>query len=155
MTVSRYLYKPFLPLPDLTDFIQKMIEVRVHKVYLTKFNKAVQQRQFFGNDKYSSDSDIVCILQHQKVINLTDREPADYEGISVYFKVQRSTCNYPSIFKNGVKSQKKKGNYEGNSIKYENCEFWQNFGSEEELKGMAELMPNRIENVISLRKMMK
>jgi hypothetical protein len=31
-------------LPDLTDLIQKTIEVRVHKVYLTKFNKAVQFR---------------------------------------------------------------------------------------------------------------
>lgn len=54
-------------LPDLTDYINKMIEVRVHKVYLTKDNRAVQQRAFFSNgqDVYSSDSDIVCILQHQ------------------------------------------------------------------------------------------
>ena len=42
MPVIQYLYKPSVLLPDLTDFINKMIEVRVHKVYLTKNNRAVQ-----------------------------------------------------------------------------------------------------------------
>ena len=69
---KKYLYKPFVLLPDLTDLILKTVEVRVHKCYLTKFNKAVQNRQFFGSDFYSSDSDVVCILQHQGIINLTD-----------------------------------------------------------------------------------
>jgi len=62
--VLRFLYKPFILLPDLSDHNQKIIEVRVHKLFLTKFNRAVQQRQFYGNDLYTSDSDIVCILQH-------------------------------------------------------------------------------------------
>lgn len=64
--MRRYLYKPSILLPDLTDFIGKTIEIRVHKVYLTKHNRAVQQRAFFSNgtDVYSSDSDVVCILQH-------------------------------------------------------------------------------------------
>ena len=61
-TAKQYLYKPFVLLPDLTDLISKTIEVRVHKVYITKFNKAVQYQQFYGNDFYSSDSDVVCIL---------------------------------------------------------------------------------------------
>jgi hypothetical protein len=60
--VRHFLYKPYILLPDLTDLIQKTIEVRVHKSYLTKFNKAVQYRQFYGIDYYSSDSDVVCIL---------------------------------------------------------------------------------------------
>ena len=55
--------------------MQKIIEVRVHKLYLTKYNRAVQQRQFFGSDFYTSDSDIVCILQHQGKINLNDKVP--------------------------------------------------------------------------------
>ena len=38
---KQYLYKPFILLPDLSDLFNKTIEVRIHKVYLTKFNKAV------------------------------------------------------------------------------------------------------------------
>ena len=38
----QFLYKPFLPLPDLTEYNQKIIEVRVFRPYLTKFNRAVQ-----------------------------------------------------------------------------------------------------------------
>ena len=38
---KKLLYKPFILLPDLTDVIGKLIEVRVHSCYLTKFNKAV------------------------------------------------------------------------------------------------------------------
>ena len=60
-------------------------------------------RQFFGNDYYTSDSDIVCILQHQGVINLTDQMP-DYDGISVYFKVAKARASFSSLYKNGIKS---------------------------------------------------
>ena len=93
---KRFLYKPFTLLPDLTDLIGKTIEVRVHKVYLTKFNKAVQLHQFYGNDNYSSDSDIVCILQHQGKINLSDQQPDGYEAVAVYFKVAKAKNSYPS-----------------------------------------------------------
>jgi hypothetical protein len=132
--VRHFLYKPYIMLPDLSDLIQKTIEVRIHKSYLTKFNKAVQHRQFFGIDYYSSDSDIVCILQHQGKINLTDREPSDMEGIAVYFKVMRSRTAYNSVYRNGIKSLKKKGTYEGNCIKFEGCESLKYFGEEEELR---------------------
>lgn len=133
-TARKFLYQPLLPLPDITDLNTKTIEVRIHKSFLTKYNKAVQQRHFFGNDFYSSDSDIVCILQHQNVLNLTDREPTEYQGISAFFKVSKPKGNYPTVFKNGIKSQKKKSNFEGNSIKYEGREFLQDFGTDDELK---------------------
>ena len=57
-----FLYKPFLPLPNLAESIQQIIEVKVNKCYLTKFNKAVEKRNFYGNEIYTSDSDVVCIL---------------------------------------------------------------------------------------------
>ena len=45
LTVTkRFLYKPYILLPDLSELINKTIEVRVHRVYLTKFNKAVMYR---------------------------------------------------------------------------------------------------------------
>ena len=40
-TARQYLYKPFILLPDLSDLIGKTVEIRVHRVYLTKFNRAV------------------------------------------------------------------------------------------------------------------
>lgn len=93
--VRSFLYKPFMLLPDLTEFTGKLIEIRVHKVYLTKFNRAFQYRMFYssGNDSYSSDSDIACILQHQGKVSMSDVEP-DFEGLSVYFKVTRSNRNF-------------------------------------------------------------
>ena len=36
--------------------------------------------------------------------------------------------------------------YEGNSIKYDTYEFLKDFGDEEELREMAEIMPNKVEN---------
>lgn len=143
-------------LPDLTDIISKTIEVRVHKVYLTKFNKAVQFRQLFGSDFYSSDSDIVCILQHQGALNLSDRIP-DFEGISAYFRVAKVKNAYPSQYKNGIKSQKKRVHYEGNSIKFDGYEILKtgSFGKEEELKKMAEIMPNKYDNKVPLKRMIK
>lgn len=155
---KQFLYRPFVLLPDLTDVIGKTIEVRIHKSYLTKFNKAVQYQMFYGNDFYSSDSDVVCILQHQGVYNLTDREPHDFEGIAAIFKVSKGRNNYPNQYKNGIKSQKKKVHYEGNSIKYDNYCYYltkQDFEDETKLKAMAEVMPNKIDNKLSLKKIIK
>lgn len=121
----QFLYKPFVLLPDLSDLINRTIEVRIHKSYLTKFNKAVQYQMFYGNDFYSSDSDVVCILQHQGVINLIDREPTDFEGIAAYFKVSKNRNNYANQYKNGILSKKKK-DYEGNSLKYDNYCYYLN-----------------------------
>jgi hypothetical protein len=84
---------------------------------------------------------------------LTDREPS--ESIAVYFKVMRSRNAYNSVYRNGIKSLKKKGTYEGNCIKFEGCESLKYFGEEQELKQMADIMPNRIDNAPSIRKMIK
>jgi hypothetical protein len=62
--IAKFLYKPFTPLPDLAPYLNKFIEVRVHKCYATRHNKAFRHRLFYGSDQYTSDSDIVCILQH-------------------------------------------------------------------------------------------
>jgi len=61
-----------MPLPDLHDYTTEVIEVRVFREYLTKFNKAFTQRLFYGQDSYTSDSDAVCILQHVGFFKVTD-----------------------------------------------------------------------------------
>jgi len=48
--------------------MSELIEVRVYSDYLTRFNKAYMKRNFFGQDIYTSDSDVVCILQHVGVL---------------------------------------------------------------------------------------
>ena len=100
---------------------------------------------------------MVCILQHQGKINLTEQESTEYEGISVYFKVTKTRNNYPTSWKNGIRSQRKE-KYEGNSIKFEGCRYLKDqeeFGDEHELRAMANIMPNKIENKIIIKRVVK
>mmetsp|Transcript_1100 Transcript_1100/g.1110 ORF Transcript_1100/g.1110 Transcript_1100/m.1110 type:complete len:86 (+) Transcript_1100:298-555(+) len=85
-----------MPLPNLADSLQQLIEVRIAKAYLTKYNKGVQKRNFYGNEIYTSDSDVVCILQHMGVITLKDEEPEGFKAISAIFRVVKGRNNYPS-----------------------------------------------------------
>ena len=60
--------------------------------------------------------------------------------------------------KNGIRSQKKKGNYEGNFLKFDGCRFLRDekeFGDEQELMEMASRMPNKIENKVVMKKLIK
>ena len=59
---ARFLYKPFVPLPDISKYILRYIEIKVSNEYITKSNKAFILRNFYGNDIYTANSDIVCIL---------------------------------------------------------------------------------------------
>lgn len=93
---QRFLYKPFMPLPNLQDYLNEIIEVRVYKEYLTKFNKAYIKRIFYGQDIYTSDSDAVCILQHVGAYAMQDSPPTDFEAIAVYFRVVKGRNNYTS-----------------------------------------------------------
>lgn len=48
--MPRFLYKPFTPLPDLSSYLGHLIEVRVHKCYVVRHNKAFRERLFYGQD---------------------------------------------------------------------------------------------------------
>lgn len=60
--IQKFLYKPFVPLPDLQPYSNNYIEIRVHKCYVTRSNRAFKERLFYGQDQYTSDSDIVCVM---------------------------------------------------------------------------------------------
>ena len=96
--LPKFLYRPNVPLPDLSEYTMKQIEVRVHKAYVCRQNKAVRHRAFYGVDQYTSDSDIVCILQHTGHLRVPDYETDDqsFEGYSVVLKVMKTRNQYAS-----------------------------------------------------------
>lgn len=117
--------------------------MRIDKSYVSRQNKAVRYRNFFGGDQYTSDSDIVCILQHSGYLRVPDYPTDDqsYEAFSVVLKVLKSKASqYQSQTRNGIKSRKAL-QYEGHSIKVESvCKLnW--IGSDNELLAMARKMP--------------
>jgi hypothetical protein len=125
----------------LFDYVGAFIKVIVASEYLTNENPAIISRNIWGNDYYSSDSDIVCILQHAGILKLQELPP-NYSGLAVYFKVSRSRSNYASHFRNGIRSRKNQS-FEGHSLKFETAIELQDLGNEENLKKLAAKMPTR------------
>ena len=141
---EHYLYKPFYSLPDLSPFIGEVIEVRVASEFLSSLNKAYVENRIWGSDIYTSDSDMVCVLQHSGIYNINDYTPTEIAGLSIYLRVSKGRAAYNSSFKNGVRS-KKLNNYQGHSIKVETYKQLNSLGNEEELKAMAARMPSNSE----------
>ena len=113
-----FLYKPLIPLPNLTPYLQGIIEIRIAKEYLCKSNKAYRLRRIWGNDTYTSDTDIVCALQHTSLFTIENDPPEAIAGISVYCRVVKSRNTYQGTFRNGIRS-KKSGPFEVRSIRLE------------------------------------
>ena len=141
---EHFLYKPFYSLPDLTPYLGEIIEVRVASEFLSSLNKAYVENRIWGSDIYTSDSDMVCVLQHSGIYNINDYTPTEIEGLSIYLRVSKARAAYNSSLKNGVKS-KKLNNYQGHSIKVEGYSSRNFLGTEEELKTMASKMPSNSE----------
>ena len=142
---AEFLYRPFYPLPSLADYIGSYIKVIVEAEYLTNENPTIIKRHIWGNEFYSSDSDIVCILQHAGVLKLQELPP-NYAGIAVYFKVSKSRANYASHFKNGIRSRKSQS-FEGHSLKFETAQELYDLGNEQALVKLASQMPTRAKEV--------
>ena len=139
-TKEHFLYMPYYPLPDLSDYVGDLIEVRIASEFLSQSNKAFIERRIWGSDIYTSDSDPVCILQHSGYFQIKDLPPTDHKGVSLYLRVSKGRATYNSSYKNGIKS-KKLNNYQGHSIKPENYDTLDKLGTKEELKLMASKMP--------------
>lgn len=120
--------------------------MRVHKAYVCRQNKALRHRAFYGVDQYTSDSDIVCILQHTGWLVIPDYETDDtsFEGYSVVLKVLRSRNQYPSQTRHHIKSRKA-SQYEGHSLKVESVCKLTNLGNDKELLALALKMPTEID----------
>eukprot|EP00826_Nyctotherus_ovalis_P062817 TRINITY_DN9150_c0_g1_i3.p1 TRINITY_DN9150_c0_g1~~TRINITY_DN9150_c0_g1_i3.p1 ORF type:complete len:408 (-),score=96.45 TRINITY_DN9150_c0_g1_i3:147-1370(-) len=141
--VGVFLYKPLTPLPSLAPYIQRVIEIRIAKEYMCKSNKAYRMRNFWGSDIYTSDSDIVCILQHSGMFIIGDLPPDKIAGVAVYFRVSKGRNSYQGSLRSGIRS-KKLGIFDGCSIKPENCRVLETLGTTEELIQMAGVMSETI-----------
>jgi hypothetical protein len=137
---EKFLYKPGVPWPDLTPYLQQIIEIRVAREYISPRNKQLVARNLWGNDVYTSDSDIVAVIHHMGLLNVWSEIGSNYEGIAVYTRVTKGRANYASNIRNRIRS-KKYTNYEGYSIKPEKIVFLNSLGKIEELIEMAEKMP--------------
>jgi len=99
------------------------------------------EKRIWGSDIYTSDSDVVCILQHSGYFEIKELSPTNIQGVSVFFRVSKSRSTYNSTLKNGIKSRKL-NNYQGHSIKPEKYTLLgDKFGSQIELLEMASRMP--------------
>jgi hypothetical protein len=138
--VGTFLYKPLKPLPSLAPYLQRVIEIRIASEYMCRANKAYRLRNFWGNDIYTSDSDMVCILQHSGMFTIGELPPDKIAGVVIYFRVSKGRNSYQGILRNGIRS-KKLGAFDGCSIRPENCKVLDQLGSAEELIQIACLMP--------------
>ena len=126
MASELFIYKPFVGFPDLADYVARTIEVFVGCEYMCKSNKGYRERNFWGTDIYTSNSDVVCILQHSGLFSIKDLPPPSEDnniGVKISFRVSKSRATYMSSLRNGIRSKKITGGYRGVSIKPENYAF--------------------------------
>lgn len=138
--VQKFLYSPGIPWPDLSPYLLHVVEVRIAREFLTLGNKEVMSRRLWGTDVYTSDSDLVAVVHHAGLIDLSAPIPDQYEGIAVYLRITKGRSNYVSSYRHGIKSNKCI-NYEGHSVKPDKVVYMTNLGSLEELREMASRMP--------------
>lgn len=112
---------------------------------MTNSNPTIIKRHLWGNDYYSSDSDVVCILQHVGYLKLQE-DPPKCKAIEVYFKVSRTRATYTTSYKNGIKSRKTQS-FDGHSIRFETARETNDIGNEQQLIKLASQMPNKTKEV--------
>lgn len=154
--VQKFLYNPGFPWPDLGSYLTHLVEVRVSKEFLSFGNKEVGNSRLWGTDVYTSDSDIVAVIQHAGLIDLTQPVSEVYEGVAVYVRISKGRSNYVSTLKNHIRS-KRCVNYEGHSIKPDKVVYLASLGTQEELREMASRMPTdfhrqRVKPVLNMKR---
>jgi hypothetical protein len=109
-----FVYKPGVCLPNLNGF--NTIRVLIASEYISRNNPEVQARSIWGNESYTSNSDLVCVLIHagyhdQSLLNKC-------EGYELTLKITKPRKNFPASLKFGLLSRPSKG-YTGNALKPE------------------------------------
>lgn len=100
---------------------EAVVVVCVAPRHLTTDSVAFQQRQLWGCDVYTDDSDVPCMLQHTGNFVLTPQEGqnARFDYLSVRLRVQRYGAGMPGFAgrdRNGVRSRSWGTGYHGARI---------------------------------------
>jgi len=141
--VQTFLYKPNVPLPDLNPYMGQIIEVRVPVDHLSLNNPAYQNRQLWGCDYYTSDSDIVCMLHHAGFKRLqADPSKEKIAGVSVYLKVTKGRTTYSQATRNGLRSRKWPSEHSHTLRIVRVDDLLDQLGTEEEIEMMTLRLPS-------------
>lgn len=74
----------------MSQHLNQLIEIRIATEYISKNNKALINRQIWGSDTYTSNSDAVAIMKHHGLLNdLSSIKLEDYEGVALFCRVTR------------------------------------------------------------------
>lgn len=138
---SVFLYKPGVLLPDLSEHLNGMIEIRIAREYINKHNKELLKRSIWGSETFTSNSDAVCVLKHTGLVDFNNASLfKNNEGCSLFCKITKARKTYNPSIKNGLKTRGIKG-YQGFSLKPDHIALLPSFGKQqEELIGIAERM---------------
>lgn len=82
-----FLYKPYVELPDLSEYLNQVIEIRLEKCYINWNNPCVMARKIWGTDNYTSNSDAVCILFHSQFMTMEEIKRKNFEFVSLFCTV--------------------------------------------------------------------
>jgi hypothetical protein len=83
-----FLYKPDAELPDLSNYLNQTIEIKIERKYISKDNPNVVKRKIWGAENYTSNSDMVCILFHFNKFNYDDFISSKLrDGVNLYISV--------------------------------------------------------------------
>eukprot|EP00124_Ichthyophonus_hoferi_P005462 Ihof_evm2s798 gene=Ihof_evmTU2s798 len=102
--LDQWTYSPTDLMPQLKDHVGEKLSVLIQAKYLTRNNEKVHDRQVWGNDIYTDDSDLVAVLVHQDQLHLTD-QPPNYD-ILVTCDIYPIREKYLSASRNGLKSRR-------------------------------------------------
>eukprot|EP01135_Chromosphaera_perkinsii_P002968 Nk52_evm79s230 gene=Nk52_evmTU79s230 len=96
-------YRPHMLLPFLGDNIGDTVKVFVPAKFCTTQNERVKDRQLWGTDYYTDDSDIVAAMAHSGKYILPGKVPE--LDIQLFIKVHPRMDYYPGSYNRGVKSR--------------------------------------------------
>eukprot|EP00127_Corallochytrium_limacisporum_P002093 Clim_evm3s104 gene=Clim_evmTU3s104 len=103
-TLKPWTYSPGELLPDLTDHIGQVLEVRVPAKYLTAHHDRVVERQVWGQEIYTDDSDIIAVLAHSGFFILGEEPPVD--DLVVKLNILPPKKVYQASAKRGYRSRR-------------------------------------------------
>lgn len=104
-TVGPVLYKPGEEFRGLKKHVGKRLVVHIEAKHITTTNDQVTERQIWGNNGYTADSDLICVLLHTGSLKTITAEPPDYFGIALYMYILPGKSSYVGTKRGTMRSR--------------------------------------------------